>query len=121
MKTHYDILGVPQTATQEQIVTAYRLRSKVLHPDRFDRSKQLVEWDLANELLKELNGSYAILRDATSRAEYDRAIGVSQPSSTQQRSSASTSQSPPPWGDIRHPVNLVAVGSSRFHSAAFRN
>ena len=71
MKTHYDILGVPQTATREQIVTAYRLRSKVLHPDRFDRSRQPVEWDLANELLKELNASYAVLRDSNSRAEYE--------------------------------------------------
>jgi curved DNA-binding protein CbpA len=68
MKSHYDVLGVPVTATQEQIVTAYRLRSKVLHPDRFDPIKQRVEWELANELVKELNASYAVLRDPANEA-----------------------------------------------------
>ena len=37
MKSHCDVLGIPTNATQEQVVTAYRLRSKVLHPDRFGR------------------------------------------------------------------------------------
>jgi hypothetical protein len=93
MKSHYDVLGIPTNATQEQVVTAYRLRSKVLHPDRFDRTKQSVEWELANELLKELNASYAILRDPNTRAEYDRAIGVSRTSTTARQTSAATGAS----------------------------
>jgi DnaJ-like protein len=103
MKSHYDVLGIATNATQEQVVTAYRLRSKVLHPDRFDRTKQSVEWELANELLKELNASYAILRDPNSRAEYDRAIGVSQTSATARPTSSGSAasqtaarKSPPP-------------------------
>jgi hypothetical protein len=102
MKSHYDVLGVAVTATQEQIVTAYRLRSKVLHPDRFNPVKQRGEWELANELVKELNAAYAVLRDPTTRAAYDRANGLSQTSGTAQtaRPSASRSQTtqraPPP-------------------------
>jgi curved DNA-binding protein CbpA len=37
MKSHYDVLGIPTNATQKQVVTAYRLRGKLLHPDRFGR------------------------------------------------------------------------------------
>jgi hypothetical protein len=37
MKSHYDVLGIPTNVTQEEVVTAYRLRGKLLHPDRFGR------------------------------------------------------------------------------------
>src|SRR4051812_12415875 len=103
MKSHYDVLGVPVNATHEQIVTAYRLRSKVLHPDRFDPVRQRVEWELANELLKELNAAYGVLRDPNSRANYDRTIGVAprvqgtpiNPSETRHTQSAQSKPPPP--------------------------
>jgi curved DNA-binding protein CbpA len=37
MKIYYDVLGIPTNAMQEQGVIAYRLRGKLLHPDRFGR------------------------------------------------------------------------------------
>lgn len=73
-KNPYDILGVPPDATPEQVRRAYLLRSKLLHPDRFDQARQRAEWDLANELLKELNYAYGVLRDSALRAQYDRNI-----------------------------------------------
>ena len=72
MKTYYDVLGVSPTASQEEIKRAYLLRSKMLHPDRFDQTRQNAEWQLANELLKELNHAYAVLKEPVARAEYDR-------------------------------------------------
>ena len=73
-KGPYDILGVSQTATPEQIREAYLLRTKVFHPDRFDQYQQPSEWNFANELLKELNSAYATLRDPESRARYDESL-----------------------------------------------
>jgi hypothetical protein len=111
MKNHYDVLGVPFNVTQEQIITAYRLRSKVLHPDRFDPVKQRVEWELANELLKELNAAYAILRDPSTRAAYDRASGFSQTSGTAQTArpsagpSQTTQRAPPPRPFVVPPIS----------------
>src|SRR5437867_661438 len=113
MKSHYDVLGVPATATQKQIVTAYRLRSKVLHPDRFDPIKQRVEWELANELVKELNASYAVLRDPANRAAYDRAMGISpnkRPAETSRTSAAGTQTAqpkppPPPRASVVPPLS----------------
>jgi curved DNA-binding protein CbpA len=52
----------------------YMLRTKMLHPDRFDQTSQRAEWNLANEMLKELNHAYGLLGDAASRAEYDRSV-----------------------------------------------
>jgi curved DNA-binding protein CbpA len=57
-KTYYDILGVSDNATSEEIRNAYIIRSKMFHPDRFDRSAEVNEWNLANEMLKELNQAF---------------------------------------------------------------
>jgi hypothetical protein len=77
VKSYYDIVGVSPAATQEQIVAAYRLHSKILHPDRLDPVKQHAEWELANEMLQELNQAYVVLRDPVSRADYDLKQGIS--------------------------------------------
>ena len=68
-KNHFDVLGVQPNATPEQIRKAYLLRSKLLHPDRFDQTSQRAEWELANELLKELNNAYSALRASTSQPQ----------------------------------------------------
>src|SRR5690606_8935199 len=59
----YDILGVPHTATQEQIRSAYRSRMKRVHPD--------VEGG-DEEAAKKLTAAYNILSDPAKRSEYDR-------------------------------------------------
>jgi hypothetical protein len=73
-KNPYDVLGVAPRATSAQIRRAYLLRAKMLHPDRFDPASQREEWDLANEMLKELNHAYEVLADAESRAAFDNAV-----------------------------------------------
>jgi hypothetical protein len=71
-KNLYHVIGVTQTATQSEIRQAYLIRSKLLHPDRFDQQSQRAEWLLANEMLKELNHAFSVLRDPASRATYDQ-------------------------------------------------
>jgi curved DNA-binding protein CbpA len=70
----YDVLGVSRNATPEEIRQAYVLRSKVMHPDRFDQVSQPKEWKLANELLQELNRANAVLRDKSQRKIYDESV-----------------------------------------------
>jgi hypothetical protein len=70
-RSYYDVIGVAPEASAAEIRDAYLLRSKVLHPDRFDAARQPAEWKLANELLRELNEAYSVLRDPALRAHYD--------------------------------------------------
>lgn len=76
MKDYYIILGITTNATAEEIRTAYINRSRILHPDRFDPQKQPKEWKLANEMMKELNEAYNILKDVDSRAKYDATLNA---------------------------------------------
>lgn len=68
VKNLYDILGVPKTATQDEIKKAFREKAKILHPDTVidGAEKKRLE-----EQFKELNEAYSILSDADKKASYD--------------------------------------------------
>jgi len=62
MKNYYDILGVPKTATEEEIKTAFRKLAHKYHPDKKGGDEKK---------FKEASEAYAILSDKKKRAEYD--------------------------------------------------
>ena len=65
----YLVLGVSPTATQGEITHAYRTRLRAHHPD----TRQTPASQTADEHLRQLLAAYALLRDPTRRADYDRA------------------------------------------------
>jgi len=65
-KDPYEILGVPRTATQEEIKKAYRRLAKLYHPDRNPNDKT------AEQRFKEVHAAYEVLGDPQRRAQYDR-------------------------------------------------
>ena len=73
-QTYYQVLNVPEDATPKAIRSSYFLLSRVLHPDRFDRTQQPAEWEKANELLRALNEAYSVLRDPARRRTYDERL-----------------------------------------------
>src|SRR5919201_479509 len=66
MADYYAILGVPRTASDDEIKQAYRKLAMRYHPDRNNGSKD------AEERFKEITEAYDVLRDVTKRATYDR-------------------------------------------------
>lgn len=60
MKNPYEILGVPENATDEEIKTAYRNLAKKYHPDNYTDSPLA---DLAEEKMKEINEAYDTICD----------------------------------------------------------
>ena len=55
MKNPYEVLGVSENATDDQIKTAYRELAKKYHPDNYNDSPLA---DLAEEKMKEINEAY---------------------------------------------------------------
>ena len=68
MKDYYQILGVPEDASQEDIKAAFRKLAFQYHPDvNPGKEKQ------AEEKFKEINEAYSVLGDAAKRRQYDYA------------------------------------------------
>ena len=66
MADFYAVLGVPRTASDDDIKKSYRKLAMQYHPDRNGGSKE------AEEKFKEVTEAYDVLRDAQKRAAYDR-------------------------------------------------
>jgi molecular chaperone DnaJ len=65
-RDYYEILGVPRTATDDEIKKAYRQLAMKYHPDKNPGDKQ------AEERFKEVAEAYDVLHDEEKRARFDR-------------------------------------------------
>jgi molecular chaperone DnaJ len=63
-RDYYEVLGVPKTASKDQIKDAYRTLALKYHPDR-NKSPE------AEERFKEISEAYAVLSDDQKRQQYD--------------------------------------------------
>jgi molecular chaperone DnaJ len=65
-RDYYEVLGVPRTAGDQDIKSAYRKLALKYHPDRNPGNKE------AEDKFKEAAEAYAVLADADKRHMYDR-------------------------------------------------
>jgi curved DNA-binding protein CbpA len=97
---HYGILGVPQTATRREISGAYRKLMRTHHPDidsgATDRS----------ELLR-IMAAFAVLRNPTTRAAYDRELSRRQAPPPRSAEPPLEEESPPRSTPQQVPVRVV--------------
>ena len=67
-KNYYDILGVKNNASPEDIKSAYRKMAREHHPDMVGPSDK----DAAEKRFKEINEAYQVLSDTEKRKVYDQ-------------------------------------------------
>ena len=65
-RDYYEVLGVANTANDDEIKKAYRSLAKKYHPDMNPGDKE------AEVKFKEVNEAYAVLSDSEKRQKYDR-------------------------------------------------
>lgn len=67
----YDTLGVPKSANEKQIKSAYKKLAMTYHPDR-NKAAGEEERNASEEKFKEISVAYSILGDKDKRSRYDQ-------------------------------------------------
>ncbi|HYK92586.1 MAG TPA: J domain-containing protein [Thermoplasmata archaeon] len=66
-RDYYEVLGLPRTASADDVKTAYRRLARQHHPDMNQSNPKAAE-----EKFKELSEAYEVLADADKRRQYDQ-------------------------------------------------
>src|ERR687885_1633508 len=78
-QNHYDVLGLERDASTDDVRSAYRLRSHMFHPDKYETYPEPLRSQLKTEAAKEfkkLTAAYDVLRDPAKRAAHDRDLNT---------------------------------------------
>jgi curved DNA-binding protein CbpA len=88
-QSHYDVLELTASASQDEIKKRYRTLARKYHPD-VNSSPE------ASQKIKQINAAYEILGDAEKRAVYDADLTLKQRVSHFQAEAQAAKPSPPP-------------------------
>jgi DnaJ domain len=125
-QTYYEILGVAETATPEEIEAAFKKRAREVHPDTVAPDNAYLR-QVAAEAFKDLSEAKAILLNRTEREKYDaklsyergtsgRGASSAPPPSQQASWSQQGSRGPAPTGSRRQESSRSQRSSARGQS-----
>ncbi|KAK6536926.1 hypothetical protein TWF281_001132 [Arthrobotrys megalospora] len=106
MQDHYAILGVPVTASENDIKAAYRTKAMITHPDKNGNTRA------ATEEFQKVQAAHECLKDPQKRREYDRirkpSPGFNYNTTTPTSTSRETPFTPTNAGTYTTPPDIVA-------------
>lgn len=105
MKNPYEVLGVKENASQDEIKKAYRELVKQYHPDKYVNNPLK---DLAEEKLREINEAYDILSKKSNSGNTTSSYG----SSSSNYSESSNNYNDPNLQSIRMDINRGNIGGA---------
>src|SRR5215467_4216053 len=102
---YYQLLGVSETASSEEIEAAFRDRASEVHPDRVPAGNLYLK-SVAAEAFKRLSEAKAVLSDPGKRQKYDQELARSRSRSAAKRTAAAAAATSgftttPPAGTAR--------------------
>lgn len=89
----YQTLGISPAATLAEARDAYLKRVRVLHPDRFDPVRQKTEWELSNQMLRDLNEAWEAVENRRTPSPNGGAVPPPIPPANAATSAAKTPRS----------------------------
>jgi len=93
-QTYYEILGVSEQASIEEIEAAFKSKASDVHPDRVSPANPYLK-NIAAEAFKSLSEAKAVLLDAGKRQKYDAGLASSRGSSARQSPAAAPGSAAP--------------------------
>jgi hypothetical protein len=76
-ETYYQILGIPESASQKEIRSRWAKLVQDYHSDKFQKvSSEIPQWmkDEAERRLKDVNEAWEVLKDPEKRMQYDQGL-----------------------------------------------
>src|SRR6185503_11466914 len=84
MPTYYEVLGISQKASTQEIKNAYRNTIKQYHPDKNPNKAE------ANHHTQIINEAYSVLKESIKRQEYDNLLSLKNNSETTEQHTSKT-------------------------------
>jgi two-component system OmpR family response regulator len=116
-QTHFEVLALDREATQAEVDTAYEVRARDFHPDRFRMRTEAVRV-VAERIFERLEEAHAVLSDPTARRRYVAQLDKNGPKSLGADEAAPASESPQVVAERIYFQGVAHLRARRYRDAA---